>query len=198
MNDLVENRDARAVYRWRRMLRRRMVARRKAITGNARTKATARIESALKEVFSMTDCRTVALYWPIRGEVDLRPFARSDLVHRFALGLPYVPVRCQPVLFRQWHPGAAMEQGFWNIPVPRDETCLRPDILLIPLVGFDEKGYRLGNGGGYYDRTLARMDRSTLKIGIGFEETHLPTIHPQWHDIPMDIVITEQGARVWS
>ncbi|MBO6837148.1 MAG: 5-formyltetrahydrofolate cyclo-ligase [Alphaproteobacteria bacterium] len=198
MNDVAIPSNSAAIYRWRRLCRRTMLARRVATAGTERKAATTVIEAALREILNQTDYTTLGFYWPIKGEVDLRPFVRDTLADRFKLALPYIPVRNQPVRFRRWRPGAPMIQGFWNIPIPEDETCLSPDILLIPLVGFDSQGFRLGNGGGYYDRTLKSAGRRILKVGVGFEKTHLPTIHPQWHDIPMDIVVTESGARVWS
>jgi 5-formyltetrahydrofolate cyclo-ligase len=75
--------------------------------------------------------------------------------------------------------------------VPADSPVLTPDLLLVPLVGFDPAGYRLGYGGGYYDRTLAAIQPRPLAIGIGFEQQALATIHPQPHDIPMDYIVTE-------
>lgn len=197
MNEIAVNSSPKSVYRWRRLLRRKMVSRRTATRGAERAAATNVVEAVLSEIFSFTDYTTLGFYWPIKGEVDLRPFVRDQLNGRFKLALPYVPVRNQPVVFRQWRPGASMTRGCWNIPIPCDETCLSPDILLIPLVGFDVNGYRLGNGGGYYDRTLRHLGPKVLKIGVGFEITRLPTIHPQWHDVPMDIIVTESGARVW-
>jgi 5-formyltetrahydrofolate cyclo-ligase len=67
-----------------------------------------------------------------------------------------------------------------------------PDVLLAPLVGFDAGGYRLGYGGGYYDRTLAALPERPLVVGVGFETSGMETIHPQPHDIPMDLIVTER------
>ena len=80
-----------------------------------------------------------------------------------------------------------------NIPAPADGPSVTPDVLLVPLVGFDAGGYRLGYGGGYYDRSLAARTPRPLAIGIGFEISRLATIHPQPHDIPMDAIVTERG-----
>jgi 5-formyltetrahydrofolate cyclo-ligase len=95
-------------------------------------------------------------------------------------------------MFREWTPGAPMAPGIWNIPVPAEGETLSPTVLLAPLVGFDGCGYRLGYGGGYYDRTLAAAMPRPLAIGVGFEASRLETIHPQPHDIPMDLIVTEQ------
>jgi 5-formyltetrahydrofolate cyclo-ligase len=86
-----------------------------------------------------------------------------------------------------------MRPSAWDIPVPDEGAWLRPEILLVPLLGFDPQGYRLGYGGGYYDRTLAAaMPTSPLAIGVGFEIGRLETIHPQRHDVPMDLIVTER------
>jgi 5-formyltetrahydrofolate cyclo-ligase len=82
----------------------------------------------------------------------------------------------------------------WDIPIPIERQAVRPTALLVPLVGFDRQGYRLGYGGGYYDRTLAAMDPKPLIIGIGYEIGRLETIHPQPHDVPMDAIVTEAGV----
>ena len=91
-----------------------------------------------------------------------------------------------------------MQTGIWNIPIPKQRQPLQPTVLLIPLVGFDTKGYRLGYGGGYYDRTLEQLTPIPLKIGIGFEMARIPTIHPQAHDIPMDLIVTEAGVTRYN
>lgn len=87
-----------------------------------------------------------------------------------------------------------MASGIWNIPMPAEGEWLQPEVLLVPLLGFDGSGYRLGYGGGYYDRTLAAMPAKPLAIGIGFELSRLATIHPQPHDVRMDLIVTERQA----
>jgi 5-formyltetrahydrofolate cyclo-ligase len=107
--------------------------------------------------------------------------------------LPEVVEKAAPLVFRAWKPGDRLVSGVWNIPVPADGEPVQPDLLLIPLVGFDSRRYRLGYGGGYYDRTLAILDPRPLTVGIGHAFQYLPTIHPQPDDIPMDAIVTEQG-----
>ena len=95
-------------------------------------------------------------------------------------------------IFREWWPGIPMTHGVWHIPVPAEGEPVSPDILLAPLVGFDGRKYRLGYGGGYYDRTLAGLVTKPRVVGVGFELSRIPTIHPQSHDIPMDLIVTER------
>jgi 5-formyltetrahydrofolate cyclo-ligase len=87
-----------------------------------------------------------------------------------------------------------LTRGVWDIPVPSNRNPVQPTVLLVPLLGFDTAGYRLGHGGGYYDRTLATVAQKPLTIGIGYELGRLQTIYPQPHDIPMDAIVTESGV----
>jgi 5-formyltetrahydrofolate cyclo-ligase len=135
---------------------------------------------------------TVGIYWPFKGEYDVRHIARQLHARGTRLALPVVVEKNRPLVFRSWTPGAKLVPGIWNIPVPTDDAAaVEPDALIVPLVGFDEDRFRLGYGGGYYDRTLAAFRRKPLAIGVGFELAALPTIHPQPHDIPMDAIVTE-------
>ena len=84
-----------------------------------------------------------------------------------------------------------MTKGVFNLPNPDGTAVLQPNVLLIPPIGFDQKGYRLGYGGGYFDRTLASLMPQPLKIGVAFELSRMETIYPQPHDIPMDFIVTE-------
>jgi 5-formyltetrahydrofolate cyclo-ligase len=82
-------------------------------------------------------------------------------------------------VFRAWWPGVAMTRRVFDLPVPADTAVVPPQAPLVPLVGFDEQGYRLGYGGGCFDRTLATQAVRPLVVGVGFEPARLPTIHPQ-------------------
>jgi 5,10-methenyltetrahydrofolate synthetase len=78
----------------------------------------------------------------------------------------------------------------WNIPIPADGPEVVPNVLIAPFVGFDPQNYRLGYGGGFFDRTLAALKAPRQVIGVGHPGGALPTIHPQVHDIPMDVIVT--------
>jgi 5-formyltetrahydrofolate cyclo-ligase len=138
--------------------------------------------------------KRLGFYWPMKGEPDLLPFVRSMLPALAAAALPVVVERRQPLEFWRWTADTELSnRGVWNIPQPATRDVVAPDVLLVPLVGFDPQGFRLGYGGGYYDRTLARLAPRPLLIGVGYEQGRLATIRPQPHDIPLDIVITENG-----
>lgn len=100
------------------------------------------------------------------------------------------------LVFRRWWPGATMLSGVWNIPVPAEGIDVMPDVVVSPVVGFDPACYRLGYGGGFYDRTLAAMARQPRVIGVGFALAAIATIHPLPHDIPMQAIVTERGCSV--
>jgi 5,10-methenyltetrahydrofolate synthetase len=105
--------------------------------------------------------------------------------------VPVVVAKHQPLEYSLWHMGDPMTRGFWNIPVPETRTTVDPDVVIAPLVGFSGH-FRLGYGGGYFDRTLAARCQRPVAIGIGFEFSRLDGFLPQPHDIPMDIIVTER------
>lgn len=96
--------------------------------------------------------------------------------------------------FRLWWPGAPVRKGAFSLPMPDGTEQVTPDVVVMPPVGFDAHGFRLGYGGGYFDRTLAALDPAPLKVGVAYELSRLATIHPQPHDIPMDYVVTETAV----
>ena len=152
-------------------------------------------ESVTQRLLATVDLRAypvLGFYWPIRGELDLRELARRHVEAGGTVALPVVVAKNAPVEFWQWENGAAMQRGFWNIPVPAERRVEKPDVLAIPLVGFDTAGFRLGYGGGYYDRTLASLSPRPYCIGVGYDDAELETIHPQPHDIPMNVIVTER------
>lgn len=181
------------VRRWRVQLRPHLISRRmSAKDPAARDTVVDRLRAVLPDVRG----RTIGCYWPLKGELSLLGLM-ADLITAAGatIGLPVVVEKNRPIEFWKWHPDMRMTQGFWKIPQPVEREALVPDILLVPLVGFDARCYRLGYGGGYYDRTLAALDRKPLCIGVGFELGILRTIFPQPHDIPLDAIVTESLVR---
>ena len=108
--------------------------------------------------------------------------------------MPVVTAVGAPMVFRAWTPSAAMSSDRYGIPIPADGAAVIPDIVLLPLVAFDPQGFRLGYGGGYFDRTLAAMVPRPRAFGVGFELGRVPDIRPQAHDIRLDAVVTEAGV----
>ena len=187
----------RAVAAWRRQLRADLIARRQTVPLDVRRHAAEIIGDRLTRLRVALGRSVVGFYWPIRHEINLLPWARalaqSDDV---ALCLPVVVEPGASLEYWRWTPEAAMRPGFWNIPVPAERRVVAPDLVLAPLVGFDADRYRLGYGGGYFDRTLAAARPRPIAIGVGYDFAALETINPQPHDIPMDAVLTEHRAML--
>ncbi len=139
--------------------------------------------------------RILGFYWAHRGEYDPGPVIERRIAAGSQAALPVVVARGAPLQFRPWTPDTAMVEDprSFGIPHPVEGPAVLPDALLVPLLGFDEAGYRLGHGGGYFDRTLAALRPRPLAIGVGFELGRIATIHPEAHDIPMDMIVTERG-----
>jgi 5-formyltetrahydrofolate cyclo-ligase len=182
------------IMRWRKAERLRLIAERLKLTAEERRRHAAAIAHHLTDAIGNIGARTVAVYWPFRGEPSLRPW--MELMHAGGAqcALPIVVEPHAPLVFRTWWPGASMTSGIWNIPVPSEGIDVLPDIVVSPVVGFDPACYRLGYGGGFYDRTLAAMAHKPLVIGVGFAMSAVATIHPLPHDIPMHFIVTEDGC----
>lgn len=180
---------------WRKAERERLLAARTALSVDERRDRAAAIADHLSAALGHLRGLTVGVYWPIRGEPSLRAWMAQIDAAGAQCALPEVVERHAPLVFRAWHPGAAMATGAWNIPVPAEGIAVQPDIVVSPVVGFDPAGYRLGYGGGFYDRTLAAMVKKPLAVGVGFAFSALATIHPLPHDIPMQFIVTEDGIQ---
>jgi len=180
------------VAAWRKERRAELIAQRNAAEPEARRRADERIAELLLAGFPQLERLTVGFYWPFNGEVDPRVAMYRLRTRGARTALPVVVEKNAPLEFREWTPGVATVPGVFGLPVPQTAR-VTPDAVLMPPVGFDGAGYRLGYGGGYFDRTLASLAPQPLKIGLAREASRIATIHPQPHDIPMDFVITEDG-----
>jgi 5-formyltetrahydrofolate cyclo-ligase len=177
---------------WRKAKRATLIERRLAISSTERNAHSQVITAALRKVLPTEAGTLIGFYWPFKGEYDPRGVIRLLHAQKVRLALPVVVRKAEPLIFREWWPGITMASGLWNIPVPAAGEPVAPSLLLVPVVGFDRQNYRLGYGGGYYDRTLAAAGRPRT-VGVGFEHSQIATIYPQPHDIPMDQVITERA-----
>lgn len=181
------------VAAWRKAERARLIEARLEISAEKRAEMASRIIEGLDAAIGDMTGRLVSLYWPFRGEPDLRGWMTSIIERGGAVALPVVVEKGHPLVFRAYKPGDKLEKGVWNIPIPAEGESVIPNVVISPIVGFDAKNYRLGYGGGFFDRTLAAMPTKALVIGIGYEIGRIATIHPQTHDIPMDRIITEKS-----
>ena len=181
------------VMRWRKAERQRLIEARLAVSPEERMRMARAITDGLDAAIGEVEGRLVSLYWPFRGEPDLRPWAERIIARGGRVALPVVVAKGRPLIFRAWRPGEKLEKGVWNIPVPASGTEAQPDVVIAPVVGFDPGNYRLGYGGGFFDRTLAAMPAKPMVIGIGYALSAIPTIYPLPHDIPMDMIVSDEG-----
>jgi 5-formyltetrahydrofolate cyclo-ligase len=184
-----------AVKAWRAQTRTVLLARRAALEIKDRRQRGARAKERLCAEVDLAPYRVLGIYWPIRAEIDVRDVAERHIEAGGIAALPVIVHKNAPVEFWPWSPGTRMRRGFWNIPVPASGTAVRPDALIIPLVGFDAACFRLGYGGGYYDRTLAASSPLPLRIGLAYAEAQIATIYPQPHDVPMSMVVTDRALH---
>ena len=191
--------DADQVKIWRRTERQRLIELRTAAAPAERRSWAQAIEAQLYTLLDTLPAErsgvTLGVYWPFRAEFDPRPLVDRLLDQGVAAALPVVVDKKGPLEYRAWRPGDPLVDGVWGIPVPERREVVVPQTVLAPLVGFDRDCYRLGYGGGYFDRTLAALSPRPMAIGVGFEFSRLDTIHPQPFDVAMDVVVTEAALR---
>ncbi|MEO6322122.1 MAG: 5-formyltetrahydrofolate cyclo-ligase [Polaromonas sp.] len=168
----------------------------------------------------------IGAYWPIKGEFDPLPalyrwqedavlspefqentplaqegrtqLATESMASRSPrkIGLPVVNKLHKTLNFHAWYPGCPMEEDAYGIPKPKDTEVIVPTLLFVPCVGYGPGGYRLGYGGGFYDRTLATLSPRPITVGLGYSHGWLPDMEPEPHDIPLDVVLNDKGV-VW-
>jgi 5,10-methenyltetrahydrofolate synthetase len=147
----------------------------------------------------------IGAYWPIKGEFDPLPALHrwkedGELLEqqtRRRIGLPVVNKLHKTLTFHAWYPGCPMEPDAYDIPKPKDTETLVPTLLFVPCVGFGPGGYRLGYGGGFYDRTLATLTPKPITVGLGFSHGYIEDLESEPHDIALDAILTEEGVA-WS
>ena len=182
---------------FRQALRRKSVEQRLALPADTCNSLSAAICAHVRRHFPYLGGQHVAFCWPLRNEPDLRPLMLSWLesgTTGFRALLPVVLDTNAPLSFRAWTPDSPMCDDRFGIPTPSTGDFLQPQALLIPVNAFDAAGYRIGYGGGFFDRTLAALNPRPLAIGVGFELSRVDSICPEAHDICLDAVVTEAGV----
>ncbi len=136
----------------------------------------------------------LAGYAPMRTEIDPLPALAEAAAHG-VVGMPVIQAAATPLEFREWTPECAMVEGTFGAPIPETGAWIEPEILIVPLVAFDQNGGRLGYGGGFYDRTLERLRkrRATMAIGFAFAAQEIDNLPLEPTDQPLDLIVTEQG-----
>jgi 5-formyltetrahydrofolate cyclo-ligase len=137
----------------------------------------------------------VSAFFPYKSEIDTRPLLGHLAGEGWTTALPVVIAVGEPLVFRRWLPGQPTVPGRWDIPQPtEDSRVVDPDVLLVPMLAFDRKGYRLGYGGGFYDRTLEtlRLKKKIFAIGVAYAAQEVDMVVRDAHDQPLDFVMTEK------
>ena len=146
----------------------------------------------------------IGAYWPIKGEFDPLPALHrwkedgelQGNAQRLRIGLPVVNKEHKTLTFHAWYPGCPMEEDAYGIPKPKDTELVMPTLLFVPCVGYGAGGYRLGYGGGFYDRTLAALQPKPFTVGLGFTNGYVDDLEPEPHDQPLEAILNDNGV-VW-
>jgi 5-formyltetrahydrofolate cyclo-ligase len=171
-------------------------AARAALSPQTRADAAVAVARLFFDHISLSSQNVVAAYWRIRDELDCQPILIGLMDSNQTVVLPVVMGAELPLDLRVWEQGASLyEAGFGTLAPSELAPRREPDVVLMPLLGFDRHGTRLGYGGGYYDRTLASMSKTPRLIGLAFAAQEMDEIPRENHDMPLDAVITEAGVR---
>ncbi len=151
-----------------------------------------RAADLLADFLASHKMRALSGYMPMRTEIDPLP---AMAAHQGPVCVPVIIGKQQPLKFREWSPGSAMIVGEFGALIPETGAWIEPEVVIVPLLAFDARGYRLGYGGGFYDRTLQhlRAKRPTIAIGFAFSTQEIAQVPIDEHDQRLDAIITEQG-----
>jgi 5-formyltetrahydrofolate cyclo-ligase len=181
-------------------LRARMKAWRDGLGSDAKVQAAQALAghalALVSELRGATRHGVVSAFASMPDELNVWPLLRRLHGAGVPLALPVVVAKGQPLVFRAWTPGDAMDKGVWDIPEPKaDKAAVEPDILLVPLLAFDAHGGRLGYGGGFYDRTLAglRARKPVTAVGLAYDEQRVDAVPHLDYDQRLDWVLTPSG-----
>ncbi len=188
-----------ALKEWRKTQRESLVSARLALDPDTLHALRLRLDTHIARTFPGLAQATIAFCWPFKNEYDPRHLMHRLRAQGAKTALPSVVAPRQPLVFLPWSPGDALAKGVYDIPYPAAGEPVVPDVALVPMNGFDAAGYRLGYGGGFFDRTLAALrgtgGKRPVAIGVTYELARMESIVPQPYDIPMDYVVTERGVH---
>jgi len=151
----------------------------------------------VRQVLGLPLSRVVSGYIPIGDEIDVGPLMSDLSADGAVYVLPVVVAKDAALVFRHWRPGVPLEDGPWNTQHPGPDSAEAiPDVMLVPMLAFDGDGYRIGWGGGFYDRTIATLksQRPTLVIGVAYSGQRVDALPRGDHDQPLDWVVTDEGS----
>jgi 5-formyltetrahydrofolate cyclo-ligase len=177
------------------LLRKDMSARREIAHDAAKDSAPLALLNHHFPFIPQTNRSIVSAFYPYQSEIDARPLLGKLAGEGWTTALPIVIARGQPLQFRRWLPGEPTIAGKWNIPRPTEDAAIvEPDVLLVPLLAFDRKGYRLGYGGGFYDRSIARLaaTKTIFTIGLAYAAQEIAHVPHDDLDQPLNYIMTEK------
>ncbi len=184
----------------RRALRDKLIAARQALPD--RLERAVQLQQVLRAWLVSRKESTIGAYWPIKGEFDPLP-----ALYRWSeggpegsprrIGLPVSDKATGELRFHVWFPGCPMEHDAHDIPKPKDTDQFQPGLLVLPCVGYGPGGVRLGYGGGFYDRTIVALNPRPITIGVGYSHGFLPMLRARPDDLPLDVMLTEDGV-MWQ
>ena len=141
--------------------------------------------------------KTLSGYMPMRTEIDPLP---AMAAHQGPVGVPVIIAKATPLRFREWSPGVRMVEGTFKAMVPEEGAWVEPEVLIVPMLAFDARGYRLGYGGGFYDRTLERLRAKgpVLAVGFAFSAQEVAEVPTDPFDQRLNAVVTEKGVTIFA
>ena len=178
----------------RQNLRRNVLAARAALPPEEVSRRSALICQHLLAHFAQIQGLRLGFCWPVRNEPDIRPVLALWRAGGSPTCLPLVLSEASALAFRDWQPGERLEADRYGIPSCPEGPLVIPEVLLLPCNAVDAGAYRLGYGGGFFDRTLAKLQPRPLAIGLAFEDSRVDSIFPGEYDQPLDALVTEAGA----
>jgi len=142
--------------------------------------------------------KPLAGYMPMRTEIDCLSAMAAHVAAGSRVGVPVIEAPATPLRFREWRPDAAMVPGAFGAAIPATGAWLVPQVLVVPLLAFDARGFRLGYGGGFYDRTLEglRARGPVIAIGFAYADQVVPAVPTEPTDQPLDLIVTEAGILI--
>ena len=175
-------------------LRKGLLEARRQVTEPQRRAANEALLARLADHVGNAARELIAIYWPVRNEPQLEPLAMQWVMQGARLALPVVDAAAQPLRFVSWRHGDPLVPGAYGIARPANDVAVRPTLIIVPCVGFDVRGYRLGYGGGFYDRTIAALQTGpglpVRTVGVAWDEALLDDFTPLPTDLPLDAVVT--------
>jgi 5,10-methenyltetrahydrofolate synthetase len=173
--------------------RKRLLQWRSSIPADLAMEMDRRLNDRLIKLLDKQSIKSLAVYSPIRDEPNIRKYY-PDYEEKYQLALP-VCSQSGILKFFSWKTGEETVAGSYGILVPATGLEVLPDAVLVPCVGFTRSGYRLGYGGGWFDKTLPQLPKTVLSIGVAYDGLELSGYEPECFDVPLNYIVTESAVH---